>query len=48
MTQPRTFTGTDPSGRDVMVTVWGDGTADLAYRDDSRSWLPPIQLTEES
>jgi hypothetical protein len=46
--QPRTFTGTDTSGRDVMVTVWGDDTADLAYRDDSRAWLPPIQLTEES
>lgn len=31
---------------EVLVTVWTDGTAEVAIRPDGyRRWLPPVELT---
>lgn len=34
--------------RTILLTVWADGTHDLALRDESRRWGPPITLQPES
>jgi hypothetical protein len=43
------FIGTDPANPDVqmLVTIWEDGTATIAYRDllISTTWGPPHDLT---
>lgn len=38
--------GTDPiTGRRYLLTLWGDGTGELAYRDDDHStWSAPVDV----
>lgn len=46
-TEPVSYTGRDPGNTDTefLVTVWPDGSAQIAYRDpESRSWGPPFDL----
>lgn len=39
------YVGTTPSGEEVLVTVWRDGTAWLAFRHAPWStWGPPAPL----
>ena len=35
--------------RTVLLTIWADGTHELALRDPvSRSWLPPVALLPDA
>lgn len=39
------LTGTLPGGEQVLVTVWSDGTAEVAFRPTSAAtWGPPTLL----
>jgi hypothetical protein len=41
---PATYTDTE---RNYLLTVWGDGTHELALRDEHRRWLSPVRLNPE-
>lgn len=45
----RQFIGTDPDNLDVqmLITIWEDGSATIAYRDllSSETWGPTHDLT---
>jgi hypothetical protein len=48
---PRRYIGHDPyEDVDYLVTIWADGTAELAYRDGTNQyrvvWSPPVLLKE--
>lgn len=43
----RQFIGVDPGNTDtqMLVTIWEDGSASIAYRDTSQgTWGPPFDL----
>jgi len=44
MTEPRTYTDTN---RTILLTVYSDGTHELALRDEQRRWLSPVRLNPE-
>ena len=33
--------------RNVLLTIWADGTHEVAFRDEHRRWLPPVRLLPE-
>lgn len=43
---PQVLRGTDPAtpGREVLVTIWPDGTGELAYRYAGGTWGAPALL----
>lgn len=38
--------GTLRNGRQVLVTVWQDGSGEITFRDDLGRWEPPIPLVK--
>lgn len=43
--QPITYTGQDHLG-EYLLTVYGDGAAEFAFREQSwQTWSPPVRLT---
>lgn len=42
------YTGTDANGTDLLLTVWDDGTHELATRRDFGTWGPPVVLVRQS
>ena len=42
------YVGSDNAGTDYLLTVWDDGTHELATRSGFGSWGPPVTLTRQS
>lgn len=42
--QPAIFTD---EARSILLTVWPDGSREVALRDEHRRWLPPVVLVPE-
>ena len=44
----RDFLGHDRQGRQILVTIWQNGTVEVRQRDDKWStWEPPVKVVEQ-
>ena len=41
---PTSYRARRPDGSEVLVDIYPDGTADIAFKEDARTWGPPIPM----
>lgn len=41
---PATYRARRPDGSEVLVEIYSDGSADIAFKEGARSWGPPIPM----